>query len=103
MEMTKEKRDLIITNLYDRCAKGEISRNQREKLIQKTNSMFTATESAVETESVNTTEMEKNSPKEKYEMFKESVYKKFSNGEITIETREILLEKARDTFFTLSK
>ncbi len=36
--------------------------------------------------------------KEKYEIFKDAVYKKCKDGEITEEFREQLLEKARETF-----
>jgi hypothetical protein len=103
MEMTKEKRDTIIDTLYERCSNGEISISQREALIQKTNSLFITTESSnLSTESEEDTLIETKtyiSPKEKYHMFKESVYKKYSSGEITLEAREELLEKARDKFF----
>lgn len=104
MEMTKEKRDLIITTLYERCSNGEISCTQREKLIQKVNSMFVVKESTeLPNDQINTTNTKEYSPTEKYSMFKESVYKKYNNKEITLEQREELLEKARDKFFTISE
>lgn len=102
MEMTKEKRDKIITTLYERCSKGEISCEQRETLIRKTNSMFVVSESTERPETTvnNTKEL---SPKEKYNAVKSAVYTKHSNGEITLEQREELLEKARDRFCTISE
>lgn len=97
MLMTKEKRDTIVSALYERCSNGEISIDQREKLIQKTNSMFIVNET--ETHNVKESAQVELSPKEKYNMFKESVYKKYADGEINAEAREMLLEKARDRFF----
>ena len=100
MKMTKEKRDLIKDTLYERCSNGEISCAQREKLIQKMNSMFVVSESTNQT--TNTEEREF-SPVEKYNMFKESVYEKYNKKQITLEQREELLERARDRFFTVSE
>lgn len=103
MEMTRTKRDAIITSLYERCSKGEISVAQRESLIQKTNSMFIATESTKEpvVDTVNEEKQLEISPMDKYDLFKESVYQKCAKGEITLENREELLAKARDKFFTI--
>ena len=101
MRMTKEKRDIIVNSLYDRFSKGEISREQREKLIQKTNSMFVATESVDQHDE--STEQAELTPMEMYNIFKESVYEKYANKEITIEMRESLLEKARDKFLPISE
>lgn len=105
MEMTKEKRDAIVTTLYEKCGNGEISRDQREALIQKANAMFVATEAPVEhVESESNTESTNElSPREKYNMFKEAVYNKCTKGEITVEAREELLEKAREEFLTISE
>lgn len=105
MEMTKEKRDMIITSLYEKYGKGEISVNQREQLIQKMNDKFyvemvnIATENAKADEEIDNEEKSIESPlKEKFEMFKEAVDAKYENGEITEEFRDQLLEKAKDKF-----
>ena len=131
MTMSKENRDTIISSLYERCSNGEISVSQREALIQKTNSMFFATEfskqntsnednvveesvennieettveESVDEEIIDSSIVESNlSPKEKYNLFKESVYERYSKGDIGITVREELLEKARDKFFTFSE
>ena len=113
MAMTKEKRDTIVSTLYEKCANGEISLNQRELLIQKANNLLIA-ESCINNESsftestetvIENAENEKTelSPKEKYNIFKESVYAKCIKGEITIEAREELLEKAREKFFPITE
>lgn len=105
MEMTKELRDTIVTELYQRCAKGEISCNQRETLIRKTNSMFTVNESVQTSkpETIVSNNQKEISSKEKYNLFKESVYKKYANKKITLEQREILLEKAKNEFMEISE
>ena len=104
MEMTKKNRDLIITTLYEKCSEGEISVSQREKLIQKVNSMLVVSESAKKNDNyVNITNDTELSSLEKYKMFKESVYTKYSNGDITLEQREELLEKARDRFYEITE
>ena len=104
MEMTKELREKFIDVLYERCANGEISRDQRELLIEKVNSMFVATESETTTvDTDNVTESREFSSKEKYNMFRESVYAKCANGDITVEQREALLEKARDSFLQIEE
>jgi hypothetical protein len=108
--MTKEDRNTLVNALYNRCANGEISVNQREQLILKINSMYTATESindtnvedTIQESTENTQELVQETrnltPTQKYKMFKESVYQKCSNGEITVEMREELLAKAREAF-----
>ena len=114
--MTKETRKTLVSELYNRCANGEISLNQREQLILKINSMYTVTESTNTTETVEThvdvqesvqetetpveKQPEKLTPTQKYKMFKESVYQKCANGDITVEMREELLAKAREAFST---
>lgn len=104
MKMTKEMRDNLVTVLYERCSKGEISVEQRELLIQKANSAFVAesTEKTVEEETpvVETQEL---TAKEKYDRIKTMVYEKCTNGEITVDQREELLEKARDRFLTITE
>lgn len=109
MKMTKEVRDTLVTTLYEKCANGEISRDQRELLIQKANSMFVA-EASVQTEETPVEETpvveearEELSPKEKYNIFKESVYEKYTEGKITLEQREELLEKAREKFLSITE
>ena len=111
MTMTKEKRDALVTVLYEKCANGEISREQRELLIQKANSMFVATEAPIVKESTENEptveavveESKELSPKEKYNLFKESVYEKYTTGKITIDQREELLEKAREKFLNITE
>jgi hypothetical protein len=112
MLMTKEKRDTIVSVLYEKCSNGEISLNQRELLIRKANNML-ITESSIDSdnssasiefmESAVESEKSELSPKEKYKMFKECVYTKCAKGEITVEMRESLLEKAREKFFPISE
>jgi hypothetical protein len=103
MEMTKESRDTIITSLYEKYGKGEISATQREQLIQKVNSKFYTEMTAVTTEKAKSDDKPEKktkelSSKEKYDLFKTTVYDKCKNGEITEEFREELLEKAREKF-----
>ena len=111
MEMTREIRDNLITSLYDRYGKGEISINQRELLIQKINDKFYTESVAIMNENTNTENEPEVEPaiepeetsnetptNEKFDLFKESVDKKFEAGEITEELREQLLEKARAKF-----
>lgn len=99
--MTKETRKTIVDALYDRYANGEISLEQRELLIRKANSMYTVTESVDNTDEETNAVAEERplDPTQKYNMFKESVYQKYKNGDITLEMREELLQKARDKFY----
>ena len=107
MKMTKEMRDNIITVLYEKCANGEISIDQRELLIQKANSALITedveTETDLETEATNIVESTELSPKEKYDAFKTLVYEKCAEGELTEDEREDLLVKAVDRFLTISE
>ena len=114
MNMTKETRKTLVDALYNRCANGEISLEQRERLILKINSMYTesamnndtdpeTTEVIADVVEESVEEPKQISPNEKYTMFKNLVYKKCSTGEITLEAREELLEKARNEFFTVSE
>ena len=103
MNMTKEQRDEFISVLYDKCSKGEISRDQREKLIQKVNSMFVVPNDTHTTPEVDACVPHEHTcddmtPKQKYEMFKALVYKKWHQNEIDTCTREELLVKARELF-----
>lgn len=101
--MTKENRKTIIDALYNRCANGEISLEQRELLIRKVNSLHDITESCdienVSEEMNIDTDDELISSSQKYEMFKDAVYRKCKNGDITLDMREKLLQKARDKFY----
>ena len=114
MNMTKETRKTLVDELYNRCANGEISLEQRECLILKVNSMYMesvmdnnntpeTSEVVIDTVEEPVKESKQISPNEKYTMFKNAVYKKYSTGEITLEAREELLEKARNEFFTISE
>ena len=105
MEMTKEIRDTLVTTLYERCSIGEISRNQRELILQKINSLFVATEAKKNCDEGECDKSDKSdkaekklSPKEKYKIFKDEVYKRCANKEFDEDTREALLEKAREEF-----
>jgi hypothetical protein len=104
MEMTKEKRDLLITSLYDKYGKGEISANQRELLIQKINDKFYTEAVAIMTEKAKSDKKECDEKSEepctnkKYDKLKKSIEKKFEDGEITEEVRDKLLEKAKEKF-----
>lgn len=121
MKMTKELRDEIVTELYERCASGEISVEEREYIIQEATNDFisgvdidtpelqvekcedeTPSEKSDDAKSEDKTSEENPSKelsqKEKYELFKDAVYKKCKDGEITEEFREELLEKAREKF-----
>ena len=124
MEMTKEKRDIIITSLYEKYGKGEISANQRELLIQKVNDKFYTEMVSIEMEAAKAKEESKEeetaseetpkeetkddskkeskelSPKEKMEKFTEVVNKQCEDGKITEEFRDQLLEKAKEKFLS---
>lgn len=101
MVMTKETRNALISKLYENCKIGEISVNQRDILIEKVNKEYEL-ENDINNEKNSddsdiTTVMENVS--DKYNKIKNTVYKKFINNEITLEQREVLLEKARDDLF----
>lgn len=110
MEMTKEKRDTIITSLYDRYGKGEISATQREQLIQKVNDTFYTEMVSITTEKAKSEQEEDKAKKakdskdcdkpskEKFELFKKTVDERCEKGEITEEFRDQLLEKAKEKF-----
>jgi hypothetical protein len=117
MKMTKEIRDTIVTALYDRYGKGEISIGQREQLIQKINDKFyeesvtvmieksKEEDTPVEEDAPTKTEEVSEEPveetecsNEKFDKFKKAVEEKCKNGEITEDVRDQLLEKAKEAF-----
>lgn len=96
MNMSKDNRDRIIASLYERCQNGEISVNQRELLIKKLNSSFTPTETQF-TESKHESLAIK---RDKFNAISDRLYQDCARGIITLEQREILLERAREEYLT---
>lgn len=117
--MTKDTRDNLITTLYDKYGKGEISVTQREQLIQKINDKFyteavsimaekakeekveePVAEEPVEEPATEEPAAEESTPcsTEKFDKFKKAVEEKCKKGEITEEIRDQLLEKAKEAF-----
>jgi hypothetical protein len=117
MEMNKETRDTIITSLYDKYGKGEISATQREQLIQKINDKFYTEMTAIMTEKAKVKEAEETETEDaekpdkecdkksndKFDKFKEEVDKRCENGETTEDFRDQLLEKAKEKFCSNDK
>ena len=118
--MTKDTRDNLITALYDKYGKGEISVTQREQLIQKINDKFYTEAVSIMAEKAKEEKTEEpvvEEPKseepvaeepateeptpcstEKFDTFKKAVEEKCKKGEITEEIRDQLLEKAKEVF-----
>lgn len=86
--------------LYKRCSAGEISVNQREALLQKVNEKYYEDyllEKAYEVE--DDTPVKRSYGEDAsyvYESVRNEVYKRWANGEINLEEREELLNRARD-------
>ena len=99
MSLTKVERDRLVDEFYNRYTNGEISRNQRELLITKVNSMadmssFMESATKIEHRSIPIDEL-----KAKFDAYKTRLYEDCSNGVITVEQREYLILKAKDKIF----
>lgn len=94
MSLTKVERDRLVDEFYNRCANGEISINQRELLITKVNSEMDISSFM---ESTSKPSMSMNDRKEKLDTIKDRLYSDWKNGKITLEQRESLLLKAKNT------
>ena len=94
MSLTKFERDRLVDEFYNRCSNGEISINQRELLITKVNSEMDIS-SFMESTSKPSMNMEER--KEKLDTIKDRLYSDWKNGKITLEQREELLLRAKNT------
>lgn len=94
MSLTKVERDRLVDEFYNRCANGEISINQRELLITKVNSEIDIS-SFMESTSEPSMNMEER--KEKLDAIKDRLYSDWKSGKITLEQREELLLRAKNT------
>ena len=94
MSLTKIERDRLVDEFYNRCANGEISINQRELLITKVNSEIDIS-SFMESASKPSMNMEER--KEKLDAIKDRLYSDWKSGKITLEQREDLLLRAKNT------
>lgn len=99
MEMVKKEmnnKDNVneITALYESCANGEISLEERENRIArlKSDSYAYETDSEYKTESTNLT------PHEIYDNIVSKLYERCSNGEISVSERELYIEKAKELY-----
>lgn len=99
MEMVKKeinKKDNIneITALYESCANGEITVEEREESISKLKSDSYAyeTDNEYKTESTNLT------PHEIYDNIVSKLYERCSNNEISVSERELYIEKAKELY-----
>lgn len=94
MSLTKVERDRLVDEFYNRCANGEISINQRELLITKVNSEMDISSFM---ESTSNPFMSMEDRKEKLDAIKDRLYSDWKSGKITLEQREELLLRAKDT------
>ena len=94
MSLTKFERDRLVDEFYNRCSNGEISINQRELLITKVNSEMDIS-SFMESTSKPSMNMEE--CKEKLDTIKDRLYSDWKSGKITLEQREDLLLRAKNT------
>lgn len=94
MSLTKVERDRLVDEFYNRCANGEISINQRELLITKVNSEMDISSFM---ESTSEPSMNMEDRKEKLDAIKDRLYSDWKNGKITLEQREELLLRAKNT------
>lgn len=96
MSLTLKDKEKIIKTLYERCSIGEISVMQRELLLKKLNDetapefkpITEACENSIETR------------RKKFNIISTKLYKECANGKISLEQREILLERARGEYLT---
>lgn len=94
MSLTKVERDRLVDEFYNRCSNGEISINQRELLITKVNSEMDISSFM---ESTKEPSMSMEDRKEKLDAIKDRLYSDWKSGKITLEQREELLLRAKDT------
>lgn len=94
MSLTKIERDRLVDEFYNRCSNGEISINQRELLITKVNSEMDISSFM---ESTSKPFMSMEDRKEKFDAIKDRLYSDWKSGKITLEQREELLLRAKDT------
>ena len=94
MSLTKFERDRLVDEFYNRCSNGEISINQRELLITKVNSEMDISSFM---ESTSKPSMNMEDRKEKLDTIKDRLYSDWKSGKITLEQREELLLRAKNT------
>lgn len=94
MSLTKFERDRLVDEFYNRCSNGEISINQRELLITKVNSEMDISSFM---ESTSKPSMNMEDRKEKLDTIKDRLYSDWKSGKITLEQREDLLLRAKNT------
>lgn len=90
--MTMKERDLLISVIYERCSCGEISIEERENLIDDVKEKYIRENTIIEDVEIDEDVLDK------INMFKEAVYEKYSNGEITLEEREELIDRVHKEF-----
>lgn len=90
--MTMKERDLLISVIYERCSCGEISIEERENLIDDVKEKYIRENTIIEDVEIDEDVLDK------INMFKEAVYEKYSNGEITLEEREELIDRVQKEF-----
>lgn len=90
--MTKEEKNSLASIIYERHSIGEISLDERENLIKELNNKYIKENTLVEDFEIDEDVLDK------LNIFKEAVYEKYSNGEITLETREKLIARANEEF-----
>lgn len=90
--MTKEEKNYLASIIYERYSVGEISLDEREDLLKELNNKYIKENTLVEDVEIDEDVLNK------LNMFKEAVYDKYVNGEITLETREKLIARANEEF-----
>lgn len=90
--MTKEEKNSLASIIYERYSIGEITIDERENLLRELNNKYIKENTLVEDFEIDEDVLDK------LNIFKEAVYEKYSNGEITLETREKLIARANEEF-----
>lgn len=90
--MTKEEKNSLASIIYERYSIGEITIEERENLLRELNNKYIKENTIVEDIDIDEDVLDK------LRMFKEAAYEKYSNGEITLEMREELINRATNEF-----
>lgn len=89
---TKQEKDSLANVIYERYSIGEITLDEREDLLRELNNKYIKENTIKEKVDIDEDVLDK------LRMFKEAAYEKYANGEITLEMREELINKATNEF-----
>lgn len=85
--------------IYESCANGDITIEQREILINNLKTKTVVEEMAKEIEDPYVEE----DVNDEYNKVRTTIYEKYANGEFDLNMREVLLEKAREKYFPVKE